>query len=140
MQRECARSPRGAAIEDIKRGSKFDRVNIIGAQRNGRYYGIECYKRNADSEFFEGWFETRLLKEIPRGSTVILDNARFHREKALRKIARGKARLLFPPPYSPDCNPIEKTWANMKRYLCNNIQDYFSVEAPIYDYLEISEY
>jgi transposase len=38
-----------------------------------------------------------------------MDNARFHRKKELRKIARGKARLLFLPPYSPDYNPIEKT-------------------------------
>jgi putative transposase len=50
-----------------------------------------------------------LLGEIPNGYTAIMDNARFHRKKELRKIARGKARLLFLPPYSPDYNPIEKT-------------------------------
>ncbi|MDR0494382.1 MAG: transposase [Treponema sp.] len=66
------------------------------------------------SGFFEGWFERCLLKVIPAGYTVIMDNARFHRKAQLRKLARGKVRLLFLPAYSPDYNPIEKTRANMK--------------------------
>ena len=140
MQREYARAPRGITVEDIKRGNKFERVNIIGALCNGAYYGIECYKQATDSEFFECWFEACLLEEIPKSSTVILDNATFHRKEILRKIARGKARLLFLPPYSPDYNPIEKTWANMKRYLCNNIRDCQSVDSAVYDYFGISEY
>jgi transposase len=46
-----------------------------------------------------------------------MDNAPFHRKTRLRKLARGKVRLLFLPPYSPDYNPMEKSWANMKRLL-----------------------
>jgi transposase len=57
-----------------------------------------------------------------------MDNAPFHRKKELRRLARGKARLLFLPPYSPDYNPIEKTWANMKRFLCNNLTKFISVD------------
>lgn len=30
--------------------------------------------------------------------------------------ARG-AEVLYLPPYSPDLNPIEKTWAKIKQYL-----------------------
>jgi transposase len=104
------------------------------------YYCVECYKQNTDSEFFERWFKSCLLEKIPKGCTVILDNAPFHRKKVLRKIARGKARLLFLPAYSPDYNPIEKTWSNMKRFLCNNLQDYKSIDSAIYDYFGISGY
>jgi transposase len=66
-----------------------------------------------------------------------MDNARFHRKEKLRKLARGKIRLLFLPPYSPDYNPIEKTWANMKRDLCYNLKYYQSVDAAINDYFGI---
>jgi transposase len=89
---------------------------------------------------FERWFEGRLLQEVPKGYTVIMDNASFHREKILRKLARGKVRLLFLPPYSPDYNPIEKSWANMKRFLCNNMQDFQSIDSAIYSYFAITEY
>jgi transposase len=67
-----------------------------------------------------------------------MDNARFHRKEELRKLARGKVRLLFLPPYSPDYNPIEKSWANMKRYLRSNLRDYQSVQSAIYDFFGVS--
>jgi transposase len=63
-----------------------------------------------------------------------MDTARFHRKKELRKLAGGKVRLLFLPPYSPDYNPIEKSWANMKRFLSNNLKDFHSVDSCIYNY------
>jgi putative transposase len=68
-----------------------------------------------------------------------MDNARFHRKENLRKLARGKVRLLFLPPYSPDYNPIEKTWANLKRDLSNNLRYYQSVDSAIYEYFKISD-
>jgi len=138
LQREYGRSPRGEIIEDVKCGKRFERINIIGAVCNYNYYGIECYSHSTDSTFFEDWFENRLLKEIPNGYTVIMDNARFHHKERLRKLARGKARLLFLPPYSPDYNPIEKSWSNMKRYIRANIQKYLSIDSAIYDYFGFS--
>jgi len=32
--------------------------------------------------------------------------------------SRG-ARLLYLPPNSPDCNPIERMWSKIKQFLCN---------------------
>jgi transposase len=87
--------------------------------------------------FFEDWFKNCLLEEIPKGYTAIMDNARFHNRERLRKIARGKIRLLFLPPYSPDYNPIEKSWSNMKRFLRNFTHNYQSIGDAIYDYFEV---
>jgi len=88
--------------------------------------------------YFEDWFEQYFLKEIPKGYTVIMDNANFHSKKQLRRLARGKVRLLFLPPYSLDYNPIEKSWANMKWYLRDTSQKYQSIDAAIYDYFGYS--
>jgi len=67
-----------------------------------------------------------------------MDNAKFHRKNILRKIARGKVRLLFLPPYSPDYNRIEKSWANMKRHLRDNFQYFKFADSAIYDYFKVS--
>jgi putative transposase len=68
-----------------------------------------------------------------------MDNAPFHRKKELRRLARGKARLLFLPSYSPDYNPIEKTWANMKRFLSNNMAKFNTVDSGIHNYFSSNE-
>ena len=70
LQREYAGAPRGQIIEDVKRGKKVERVNVIGALCDEEYYSIECYKQTTNSEFFEAWFENRMLKEIPKECTV----------------------------------------------------------------------
>jgi transposase len=84
------------------------------------------------AERFEQWMEHKLLQEVPAGSTVIMDNASIHRKEALQKTREGKVNLLFLPPYSPDLNPIEKDWANMKRELRDT--------APMYELLQTSIY
>jgi transposase len=67
---------------------------------------------------------------------VILDNARFHRKTELDKPAKkAKGRLLFLPPCSPDFNPIEKTWANVKRWLRDNASSFASLQNAVYAYL-----
>ena len=136
LQREYARAPRGEIVEDVKPGQKFERVNVIGALCEGNHYGVECYNHPTDSAFFENWFGNSLIKEIPKGYTAIMDNARFHNKKRLRKLARGKVRLLFLPPYSPDYNPIEKSWSNMKRFLRSFAQDCQSIDDAIYSYFK----
>jgi len=49
------------------------------------------------------------LKEVNKGSIIILDNATFHKKSILPDLAKKyHCEVLFLPPYSPDLNPIEK--------------------------------
>ena len=65
-----------------------------------------------------------------------MDRARFHRTTKLEAIGkRHGVSLLYLPAYAPDCNPIEKTWATMKKDLRNTAPLHGLIETPIYAYL-----
>jgi transposase len=57
-----------------------------------------------------------LLPQWASGSTMVLDNASFHKSEHTRRLVeRAGCQLLYLlPPYSSDLNPIEKLGANLK--------------------------
>jgi transposase len=142
LVRERGRALRGVTIEDTKRGRKFQRTNVISARsknKNGeiKHHATHCYPHNTDSEFFENWFKKSLVKSIERGSTIILDRASFHRRTKLKNLARRHGmKLLFLPAYSPDYNPIEKDWANMKSALIDSLPECKDIPSAVYAYFK----
>ena len=133
-RREYARAKRGVKVYDKKSGKRYKRTNIIGALWDKRHIAMQCYEHSTTSAFFEDWFEFELIPLLPENSLVIMDNAAFHRKKVLFEIAsRYGINLLFLPPYSPEFNPIEHSWANFKEWLKSNSQRFtcfdFAVEA-----------
>ena len=64
-----------------------------------------------------------------------MDNASFHPKKELYKIADSySVKLPFLPPYSPDFNPIENFWANLKQWLREFMLNFTSFHSAIMDY------
>ncbi len=135
LQREYGRAAKGKKVEDIKRGRRFSRTNIIGGLCSGQYLGNECYSHSTNGEFFLHWFEKNLLPEVPHGYTIIMDNATFHPKEKLKMLAElVGVKLLFLPPYSPDLNPIEKSWANLKCWLRDNLSSFLSFDFAVSNY------
>ena len=75
-------------------------------------------------------------------SVVILDNACFHSpftihhvDPVVSTILSTSALLRFLPPYSPDMNPIELFFGEMKKYLQANhllFQTSLSIQSILY--------
>jgi transposase len=53
---------------------------------------------------------------------IVLDNARFHHAKKLRRWLEGQDQLelFFLPPYSPELNAIERAWWYMRKKITHN--------------------
>jgi putative transposase len=69
-------------------------------------------------------FDAVSFLEVVRGANetrpivVVVDNATIHRAKLTRAAARDlDIFFVFLPPYSPDLNPIEFGWKDLKREL-----------------------
>ena len=116
-------------ISDIS-GKRAKRTSVISGLRNGKLIAPGYFEGYTDSKLFNAWLEKSLLPELEPGQVVIMDNAAFHKNPKTRElIESAKCRLIYLPTYSPDLNPIEKVWANIKarirknRKLFNNIEN-----------------
>jgi Transposase and inactivated derivatives len=139
--RERGRALRGVKIQDAKRGRRFQRTNVVAGKIGSKIVAPLCYTAHMTKKLFAEWFQKELVEAIPKGSTVIMDNASFHSKPALQNIANQyEINLLFLPSYSPDFNPIEKTWANMKRALIEMLTYEKNLENAILRYLKEREY
>jgi len=132
LYREYARAPRGQKVIAKISGRKFKRTNIVAGICQGRWVSPLEYTGTTDSVLFEYWFENCLLKEANEGSTIILDNATFHKKSVLPSIAkRYGCDVLFLPPYSPQLNPIEKKWAWLKKILRGTLPTFDSFHLAL---------
>lgn len=66
---------------------------------------------------FLQFIESLIPKLPPTTKYILLDNVAFHRSKALKDLVeKSDLELLFIPPYSPQYNPIEEVFADVKRH------------------------
>ncbi|MEE9273417.1 MAG: transposase [Robiginitomaculum sp.] len=61
----------------------------------------------------------------------------WHKEQDIKaSIENTGAKLLMLPPYSPDLNPIEHTWANLKSAIKANAHSQKNIKDNIQTQLE----
>jgi len=81
------------------------------------------FQGGCNSDVFNAWLENVLLPTLPKGTTIVMDNAAFHKSAKTRElIEKFGCYLLFLPSYSPDLSPIEHWWHKIKSILRPIIQ------------------
>jgi transposase len=63
-----------------------------------------------------------------------MDNASFHRTERVEQLCHDVGvKLLYLPPYSPDLNPIEEFFAELKAFIKRNWKEYAENPAQGFD-------
>lgn len=132
---------RGQKVLGEVSGKRYARESFVAALVNKKIIAPMCYQGTCDTNLFNFWLANFLLPTLGPGYTIIMDNATFHKsEQAKELIKNAGCSLLFLPPYSPDFNPIEQFWANLKNKIRKFIHQFSSLAEAVdfafkYDHL-----
>jgi putative transposase len=110
-------APRGKKIYGDVSGNNRKCTNLILARAGSRHFAPMMFEGTCDRKTFNTWLHRVLIPALKRSSLIILDNASFHVRSAIHKILTAFGHeVLFLPPYSPDLNPIENSFAILKKF------------------------
>jgi transposase len=111
-------APKGDRLRGFAPHGHWRTMTFLGALRHDRPAAPCLFDGTINGECFRAYVEQLLLPSLKPGDIVIMDNLGSHKSVALRRIIKAAgARLWYLPPYSPDLNPIEQTFAKIKHWM-----------------------
>ena len=91
---------------------------MIGGLIERKFIAPMTFNGGCDNVIFNLWLEQILLPQLSLGTTIVMDNAAFHKNVKTKELIEGAGcHLLYLPTYSPDLNPIEHCWHKVKSIL-----------------------
>ena len=118
MRREYGRSLLGSRVVGTRPFRSWKTISIVGAIRIGARPRLMTHHGSIDGRLFLHYVKNRLVPWLRRGDVVVMDNLNIHKMRVVREaIQLAGATPIYLPTYSPELNPIEMLWADLKRQL-----------------------
>ena len=116
MTRTYGRSPRGQRLVDRVPYGRWETTTFLGAMRSTGFVAPLCVEGAINGALFQAWVEQHLVKVLRPGDTVVMDNLSSHKGSGVAAaIEAVDAGVRYPPPYSPDLNPIELAFSKFTK-------------------------
>lgn len=110
--------PKGKRVRGLAPHGRWRTMTFVAALRCDRLTAPCVFDGPINSQCFLAYVEQQLAPTLNPGDIVVMDNLGSHKAKAVGEAIRtAGARLWFLPPYSPDLNPIEQTFAKIKHWM-----------------------
>ena len=91
---------------------------------NGYLPGTLIIQGAITGEIYSDWLEWTVLPQLAPGSIVVMDNASIHHTKGMRELIESfDCYLEYLPPYSPDFNPIELSFNELKAWIRAHVEE-----------------
>jgi transposase len=118
MVRLYGRSPRGErAIGYVPRGQRKT-LTLVAALRNNKVTAPMLIEGAMNGPTFLAYVEQCLVPTLTPGDIVVLDNLTSHKVAGIAEaIAGAGASVSYLPAYSPEFNPIEMVFSQLKSVL-----------------------
>jgi len=118
MTRRWGRTVGGGRLHDAVPAGHWRTLTLLGAVSASGWVATMTIEAATDGDVFLAYVEQVLCPQLRPSHCVVMDNLAAHKVAGVRELIEATgARLLYLPPYSPDFNPIEKCWAQLKQHL-----------------------
>jgi transposase len=129
-------SPLGVPPVQVTRFHRDRSYQILPAYTQDGILLSRVFQGSTDGERFDDFIE-QLLHHCGRWpeprSVLIMDNASFHHSERIEQMCLDVGvKLLYLPPYSPDLNPIEELFAELKAFIKKQWHEY--EDSPYQDF------
>lgn len=109
-------------IQTAKPGYEYFYLYGAVEPETGQRFFTEHERLNNDC--FQAFLD-RFAEAFPQSHNVlVLDNGQFHKAKKL--VVPSNVGLIFLPPYSPELNPVERLWQDLKDQLAFDFYEHLS--------------
>jgi transposase len=118
LTRGYGRGPRDRRVIGHAPAGPWKTPTFLSAFRQDGFRAPRVIDGPLTGALFRAYVEQHLAPRLRPGDQVLMDNVSAHKVADVREaiVARG-ATLSYLPPYSPDFNPIEKAFAQLKARL-----------------------
>jgi transposase len=115
---------RGTTSYAVKPFYQGKKVTVIGAISLKQLVALMTMDNSMDSQAFEMFFKKCLVPQLLSGAVVVMNNLPEHKVDLIKPMSEAVgasillgASILCFFPYSPDFNPIELWWSQLKSLL-----------------------
>ena len=116
--RPIARSKKGERSYDIKPFYRGSRVTVVGAISNKKVIAMKTIKKSINGEEFKKFVQEQLVPKLWKGAVLVMDNLKAHKVEGVEEMIEAVgARIVYLSPYSPEFNPLEHLWWELKAWL-----------------------
>jgi transposase len=118
MTRTHARSPQGTRVYDFQPFYRGAKVTVIGAISINKVLAVMTINGSMNGNVFTVFVEKCLLPQRWPGAVVVMDNVAAHKVQEIKPLIESVgAKVLYQSPYSPDFNPMEHWWSQLRAFL-----------------------
>jgi transposase len=118
LMRTHARAAPGERAYDFKPFYRGSKVSVIGAITVSKVLAVMTINDSMDAAAFKVYVSQCLVPQLWKGAVVVMDNLPAHKVEAIAPLIEAVgARTLYMSPYSPEFNPIEHWWSQLKAFL-----------------------